>query len=100
QQPKDAPLLVLAAGGWHPGVIGIVAGRIKERFHKPVAVIGIENGVGKGSARSVEGFDFGAAVIAARDAGLLLAGGGHAMAAGFSVEEAKIPALAGFLCGR
>jgi len=92
-----SPLLVISGQGWHPGVIGIVAGRLKERFYKPVAVIGIADGVGKASARSVSGIDFGSAVIAARDAGLLLAGGGHAMAAGFSVEEDKIAALTEFL---
>jgi single-stranded-DNA-specific exonuclease len=91
------PLLIVSASGWHPGVIGIVAGRLKERFHMPTAVIAITYGVGKASARSVSGFDMGAAVIAARDEGLLLAGGGHAMAAGFSVEESKITALAEFL---
>jgi len=94
------PLLIIAGQGWHPGVIGIVAGRLKERFYKPVAVIAIANGIGKASARSVSGIDFGAAVIAAHDAGLLLAGGGHAMAAGFTVEEAKIPALTEFLMQR
>ncbi len=96
----DEPILVIAGKGWHAGVIGIVAGRIKERFHRPVAVIGVQDGVGKASARSVTGFDFGAAVIAARDAGLLVAGGGHAMAAGFTVEEDKIPSLAAFLYKR
>lgn len=100
QLPGDAPMLMLSGQGWHPGVLGIVAGRIKERFHKPAAVIGVEGGIGKASARSVEGFDIGAAVIAARDSGLLLAGGGHAMAAGFTVEEAKITALIEFLCAR
>src|SRR5690606_21636947 len=93
-------LLVVTGKGWHPGVIGIVAGRLKERFHRPVAVIALDGGVGKASARSVSGFDFGAAVIAARDSGLLVAGGGHAMAAGFTVEENKIPALAEFLNAR
>ena len=88
---------MVAGKGWHPGVIGIVAGRLKERFYKPVAVIALADGIGKASARSVSGMDIGAAVIAARDAGLLLAGGGHAMAAGFTVEEAKIPALMEFL---
>jgi len=95
-----SPVLLVSGKGWHPGVIGIVAGRLKERFHKPVAVIGVEGGIGKASARSVSGFDFGAAVIAARDSGLLLAGGGHAMAAGFSVEEKKIPALQAFFINR
>ncbi|MDE3017118.1 MAG: single-stranded-DNA-specific exonuclease RecJ [Pseudomonadota bacterium] len=94
------PILIVASQGWHPGVIGIVAGRLKERFYKPVAVIALENGIGKASARSVAGFDFGAAVIAAREAGLLVAGGGHAMAAGFTVLEAKIPALTEFLASR
>jgi single-stranded-DNA-specific exonuclease len=97
---EGSPMILVSGQGWHPGVIGIVAGRLKERFHKPVAVLGVEGGIGKASARSVTGFDFGAAVIAARDMGLLLAGGGHAMAAGFSVEEDKIPALAEFLSTR
>jgi single-stranded-DNA-specific exonuclease len=96
----STPLLVVAGKGWHPGVIGIVAGRLKERFYKPVAVVAINDGIGKASARSVSGFDFGAAVIAAHASGLLLAGGGHAMAAGFSVEADKIAALAEFLQNR
>lgn len=93
-------LLLVAGHGWHSGVIGIVAGRLKERFHVPAAVVAVENGVGKGSARSVPGFDMGAAVIAAREAGLLVAGGGHAMAAGFTVEEKNIAALGEFLKSR
>jgi single-stranded-DNA-specific exonuclease len=97
---KNAPMLVLSSSGWHAGVIGIVAGRVKDRYHKPVAIIGVVDGIGKASARSVDGFDIGAAVIAARDAGLLLAGGGHAMAAGFTVEEKNIPALVEFLSKR
>lgn len=97
---KDSPLLVVAGQGWHSGVIGIVAGRLKEKYHKPVAVIGLADGIGKASARSVSGIDFGAAVIAARESGLLLAGGGHAMAAGFTVEEVKLAALEEFLAGR
>ncbi len=96
----DLPLLIIAGQGWHAGVIGIVAGRLKERFGKPVAVIAVVDGIGKASARSVTGVDFGAAVIAALEEGLLVAGGGHAMAAGFSVEEGKIPALTAFLYAR
>ena len=96
----SAPLLLVAGKGWHPGVIGIVAGRLKERFHKPVAVIACADGIGKASARSVSGMDIGAAVIAARQTGILSAGGGHAMAAGFTVEEANIPALTQFLASR
>lgn len=97
---ETSPALVVSGQGWHPGVIGIVAGRLKERFYKPVAVIGLDGGIGKASARSVTGFDFGAAVIAACDSGLLAAGGGHAMAAGFTIEEGKLPAFTQFLAQR
>ena len=89
---------VLVSGSqWHPGVVGIVAGRIKERFNRPACVAGIAEGVAKGSGRSVAGLDLGAAVIAARQAGILLTGGGHAMAAGFSLAEADLPAFHAFL---
>lgn len=98
--PPERAMVLLSGQGWHPGVIGIVAGRIKERLHKPTAIIAVNEGIGKASARSVPGIDLGAAVIAARDSGLLLAGGGHAMAAGFTVEEAKIPELAEWLSAR
>lgn len=99
-QDEKTPLLLVSGEGWHPGVIGIVAGRLKEQFHKPVAVVAMEQGVGKASARSVPGYDFGAAVIAAKEAGLLVAGGGHAMAAGFTVEADKLEALHAFLAAR
>ena len=89
---------LLAGNGWHPGVIGIVAGRIKEKTGKPSIVIAVdENGVGKGSGRSIAGVDLGAAIIAAREAGLLEAGGGHAMAAGLTISADKIDALAAWL---
>lgn len=89
---------LLAGKGWHPGVIGIVAGRVKEKTGKPSIVIAVdENGVGKGSGRSIAGVDLGAAIIAACDAGLLEAGGGHAMAAGLTVSADKIEALAQWL---
>ena len=90
---------VLAATGWHPGVIGIVAGRIKEKTGKPSIVIALdsEEGTGKGSGRSISGVDLGAAIIAAREEGLLVAGGGHAMAAGLTVEEGKLAAFSEFL---
>jgi single-stranded-DNA-specific exonuclease len=85
---------LLAGKGWHPGVIGIVAGRIKEKTGKPSIVIAVDSdGVGKGSGRSISGVDLGAAIIAAREAGLLEAGGGHAMAAGLTVQADKIDAL-------
>ena len=86
--------------GWHPGVIGIVASRLVERFNRPAIVVALNNGVGKGSGRSVKGVDLGTAVIAARQAGLLLNGGGHPMAAGLTVEAGKVSDLALFLAER
>lgn len=96
----EGACLVVADDGWHPGVIGIVAGRLRERFRKPVIVIGIDRAadVGKGSGRSQPGVNLGRAVQAAYEAGLLLAGGGHAMAAGLSVRPCVIPELTAFLC--
>jgi single-stranded-DNA-specific exonuclease len=96
----NAPLVVAAAEGWHQGVIGIVASRLKERFGRPAAVIAIEGAIGKGSCRSITGIDIGAAITAARQAGLLINGGGHAMAAGFTVETERLVELAGFLMDR
>lgn len=96
---QDAAVAVVAGPGWHPGVIGIVAGRLKERLGRPALVIAIdEYGIGKGSGRSIPGVDLGAAVLAAKDMGLLIAGGGHAMAAGLTVAADAVPALAAFLC--
>ena len=84
--------------GWHPGVIGIVAGRLKEKFQRPAIVIALdEDGTGKGSGRSTSGVDLGAAVLAAKDSGLLAAGGGHAMAAGLTVMQDRIEELHEFL---
>ncbi len=93
-------VMVLAGRGWHPGVIGIVAGRIKEKTGKPSLVIALdadEAGMGKGSGRSIAGVDLGAAIIAAREAGLLVAGGGHAMACGLTIDPARLNALADWL---
>lgn len=96
----DQPLLLVAADDWHPGVIGIVAGRLRERYRKPTIVIGLDRAadVGKGSGRSQPGVNLGRAVQAAYEAGLLLSGGGHAMAAGLSVRPAALPELREFLC--
>lgn len=89
---------VVAARGWHPGVIGIVAGRLKEKLGRPAIVIAIgEDGIGKGSGRSISGVDLGAAILSAREAGLLIAGGGHAMAAGVTVAEGMIAEFTAFL---
>lgn len=94
----DAPLAMVAGQGWHPGVIGIVAARIREAAGRPSLVLAMEdNGLAKGSGRSVPGVDLGAAVVAARQAGLLVAGGGHAMAAGLTVALDQMAALQAFL---
>jgi single-stranded-DNA-specific exonuclease len=88
----DAPLIWAAGEGWHPGVVGIVAARLKEAFGRPAVVIGLEGGEGKGSGRSVEGVDLGHAVQRAASEGLLLKGGGHRMAAGLTVAREAVPA--------
>ncbi len=94
----DRAVAVLSGEGWHPGVIGIVAGRIKEKTGVPSIVIALdENGVGKGSGRSIGGVDLGAAVLAAKESGLLVAGGGHAMAAGLTIDRANVSAFTDFL---
>ena len=93
-------LVYASSEGWHPGVIGIVAGRLRERYNRPACVVAMDNGIGKGSGRSVRGVDLGAAVIAARQSGLLINGGGHRMAAGFTVALAQEPAFRDFLANR
>ncbi|WP_341914667.1 single-stranded-DNA-specific exonuclease RecJ [Ferrovibrio terrae] len=96
--PDTAALALVARQGWHPGVIGIVAARVREAAGRPSFVIALdENGIGKGSGRSIPGVDLGAAVVAAGQAGLLVNGGGHAMAAGLTVETAKLNELKAFL---
>ncbi len=92
--------LVVESEGWHVGVIGIVASRLVERYGRPAFVIGMDGELGKGSGRSVRGVDLGAAVIAARQAGLLVNGGGHAMAAGLTVSRTALAELIHFLDAR
>ena len=99
-EQADGPLLFIVGEGWHPGVVGIVASRLVERFHRPACVVGMDGAGGSGSGRSVPGIDLGAAVLAAREAGLLERGGGHAMAAGFRVARANVGALESFLAAR
>jgi len=96
---EDA-LAFACSEGWHPGVIGIVASRLVERFHRPAIVVALTDGVGKGSGRSIKGVDLGTAVIAARQSGLLINGGGHPMAAGLTVESGKVGDLVAFLADR
>lgn len=98
--PRAAALVFAAAPDWHPGVIGIVAARLKERYQRPACVVALGGGIGRGSGRSVPGLALGPAVIAARQAGLLINGGGHAMAAGFTVAADKLDGLREFLVER
>ena len=93
----EHPVLLVGNAGWHPGVIGIVASRLKERFHKPTCVVGFDQGIGKGSGRSITGVNMGDAMIKAVHLGLLEKGGGHAMAAGFTVTRTKYDAFYAFL---
>lgn len=88
--PARDPVIVLGSRDWHPGVVGIVASRLMRQFHKPTFVVAIDDeGIGKGSGRSIEGVSLVDAIHACRDD--LLAGGGHAMAAGLSISEEKLP---------
>lgn len=98
----NAPFLLVAGDGWHPGVVGIVAGRLKERFGRPAFVAGFEGGqmgnvIGRGSARSIPGIDVGGIIRAAGEAKVIEYGGGHAMAAGFSLTTAQLDAFRNFI---
>lgn len=98
EKQADQSLLFVECPGAHPGVIGIVAGRLKEKYNKPVAVLSInDDGIAKASCRSVKGVDFGSALLRAKDKGMLIAGGGHSMAAGFTAALEKLPSLRDFL---
>jgi single-stranded-DNA-specific exonuclease len=93
-QREGPPVLVLASANWHPGVVGLVAARIRERFDRPVFAIALApDGTGTGSGRSMPGVDLGAAVISAVEAGLIAKGGGHAMAAGVTIRPGQMPAF-------
>jgi single-stranded-DNA-specific exonuclease len=94
----DDPVVVVAGADWHPGVVGLVAARLKERTGRPA--IAIASGNGAGSGRSIAGVDLGAAIAAAVEAGILVKGGGHAMAAGVTIEPARVDDLRRFLCAR
>ena len=93
----DEPVLILGSKNWHQGVIGIVASRLKDIYDKPVAIISFDKGIGKASARSVNGIDLGAAVTQAKMEGILTKGGGHKMAAGFEIEEKNLEKFKKFL---
>ena len=94
-------MLILASADWHPGVVGLIAARLKERFERPSFAIALHpDGTGTGSGRSVPGVDLGSAVIAAVETGLIPKGGGHAMAAGVSLRPGDIGPLRAFLAER
>ena len=104
QAQADAPIIIVAMPDWHPGIIGIVAGRLKDRFRKPAIVIGIDMDAvpraAKGSGRSITGVDLGGALAAAKAEGLLLSGGGHEMAGGLTMAPDKIEAFRDFMTAR
>lgn len=97
QARAGEPLIFVARTGWHPGVIGIVASRLRERFSLPACVVALADGTGKGSGRADAPVSLGPAVLAARQASLLVDGGGHARAAGFTVEASGVEKLRDFL---
>jgi single-stranded-DNA-specific exonuclease len=86
----NSKILVISGEGWHPGVIGIVCSRIKEKYNLPTVIISFDGDIGKASLRSVAGLDIGKAVVQAKNNGLLVAGGGHEMAAGFTIQKDKL----------
>lgn len=94
---EQGAVIVTSAEGWHPGVVGLVASRLKERFRRPAVAIAFHGATGTGSARSIAGVDLGRAVRAAVDEGVLLKGGGHAMAAGLTIDKARLGDLRAFL---
>jgi single-stranded-DNA-specific exonuclease len=100
QMEQGHAVLLVCGETWHPGVVGIVAGRLREKFNRPACVGGGAGGLVKGSGRSVPGIDLGAAILAARQMGLLESGGGHAMAAGFSFHSNRQAEFHAFLRDR
>ena len=94
---SDDPVLILSGSNWHEGIIGIVAARLKDKFNKPVIIISLDGNTGKASARSIVGFDIGSVIIAATQENILLKGGGHKMAGGFSIKVENIEKLKDFV---
>ena len=96
----DDPVLILSGKNWHEGVIGIVAARLKDKLNKPVILISLENNIGKASARSITGFDIGSVIISAANENILIKGGGHKMAGGFSIKIENIDKFKDFVIRR
>ncbi len=94
---KSDPVFLLFGDNWHEGVIGIIASKIKEQYNKPTILISVKNDIGKASARSVVGFDIGSVIISAVQEGLLIKGGGHKMAGGFTIDLKKIENFKSFV---
>ncbi len=94
------PILILSGNNWHEGIIGIVAARIKEKFNKPTIIISFKDGIGKASARSITSFDIGSVILSAVQNNILIKGGGHKMAGGFSIYENKINEFKNFILKR
>ena len=94
------PVLILSGNNWHEGIIGIVAARIKEKFNKPTIIISFKDGIGKASARSITSFDIGSVILSAVQNNILIKGGGHKMAGGFSIYENKINEFKNFILKR
>ena len=96
EEKLNKKLLIVYGEDWHEGVIGIIASRLKDKYHRPCVVITVSKGKAKGSGRSMKGIDLGNLVIAAKQAGIIDSGGGHSMAAGLSLKEDKIEELGNF----
>ncbi len=96
----DEPIVFLAGHNWHSGIIGIIASRLKDKYNKPAIIVSVEKGLGKGSARSIFGFDIGSVIISAVQSNILTKGGGHKMAGGFSLEEKNIGIFKDFVIKR
>ena len=94
---KDDPVIILSGYNWHEGIIGIVAARLKDKFNKPVIIISITKNIGKASARSIPGFDIGSVIISATQQNILIKGGGHKMAGGFSINIKNIEKFKNFI---
>lgn len=97
KQIEDEVLIMVGGENWHQGVVGIIAGRLKEIFNKSIAVISYEGTKAKASCRAINGVDFGKAIVKAKEMGIILTGGGHKLAAGFTAETDKISQLRSFL---
>ncbi len=97
KQLYSKSLIVVSGHNWHQGILGILASRIKEKYNRPAAIISFVDGIGKGSARSITGIDLGSLLASAKQKGILIHGGGHAMAGGFTIEQGKVDQFQSFV---